>query len=129
MQIPAYFRLEGPYLRLEGQRCGACGKLQFPPRVTCRECRSLNLESVQIARTGTVMTYSEINTPPAGFTSPIIAALVALDDGVTVACQLTDTSVDGVTIGMPVEMVTRLISESGPEGCLIYGYKFRPRLE
>lgn len=128
MQTASYFRLEGPYLRLEGQRCSACGKVQFPPRGTCRSCRSSELQQHEVARTGVVASFSEISSPPAGFSSPLIAALVTLDDGITLACQLTDVDSDHVEIGMKVEMVTRLISETGPEGCLVYGYKFRPNL-
>jgi uncharacterized OB-fold protein len=33
-----------------------------------------------------------------------------------------------VTIGLPVEMVTRRLQEHGPHGYLVYGYKFRPVL-
>ena len=33
-----------------------------------------------------------------------------------------------VQIGMPVEMVTRKLTEESPEGQILYGYKFRPRL-
>lgn len=127
MQMPSYYRLEGPYLRLEGQRCDACGKVQFPPRVTCRACRSQKLVAHEVPREGVVASFSEIASPPAGFSSPLIAALVTLDGGIMLACQLTDTDLDRVQIGMRVEMVTRLISETGPEGCLVYGYKFRPK--
>lgn len=128
MQMPSYFRLEGPYLRLEGQRCDTCGKVQFPPRVTCRACRGRALTTCEVPREGTVTSFSELSSPPAGFSSPLIAALVTLDGDITLACQLTDTEVDRVQIGMRVEMVTRLISETGHEGCLVYGYKFRPKL-
>jgi uncharacterized protein len=126
MHIANYYRLEGPYLRLEGQRCDSCGVLQYPPRVTCRVCRSQRLTTSEISRTGTVTAFSEVANPPAGFSSPLITALVTLDDGITLACQLTDVDMVHVQIGMPVKMVTRLISETGPEGCLVYGYKFRP---
>jgi uncharacterized OB-fold protein len=81
-----------------------------------------------VARTGKVLTFSEVSSPPAGFSSPLIAALVTLDDGLTITCQLTDVDFTQVQIGMAVEMVTRLISETGPEGCLVYGYKFRPMI-
>jgi uncharacterized OB-fold protein len=81
-----------------------------------------------MAQTGRVASFSEISNPPEGFSSPLIAALVTLDNEVTLACQLTDVTLDQVEIGMPVEMVTRFISETGPEGCLVYGYKFRPSL-
>jgi uncharacterized protein len=127
MQTGSYFRLEGPYLRLEGQRCDSCGALQFPPRVTCRACRQRSLSTCEVARAGTITSFSELSNPPAGHSSPLIAALVTLDDGIMLACQLTDTEIEHVQIGMPVEMVTRRISETGPEGCLVYGYKFRPK--
>jgi uncharacterized OB-fold protein len=128
MQTANYYRLEGAYLRLEGQRCEACGAVQFPARVTCRKCHSQRMISHEMPRLGTVVSFSDISNPPAGFSSPLIAALVALDGGHRLACQLTDTDLDHVRIGMRVEMVTRLISETGPEGCLVYGYKFRPIL-
>jgi uncharacterized protein len=128
MQTASYFRLEGPYLRLEGQRCDQCGALQFPPRTTCRACRSRSLTPHEMPREGRVLSFSDISNPPSGFRAPLIAALVTLEGGITLACQLTDVDVDDVRIGMPVEMVTRLVSETGPEGCLVYGYKFRPKL-
>jgi uncharacterized OB-fold protein len=88
----------------------------------------MKLDSHEVARTGTVLSFSEVSNPPTGFSSPLIAALVTLDDGVTITSQLTDVDFTRVQIGMPVEMVTRLVSETGPEGCLVYGYKFRPLL-
>jgi uncharacterized protein len=126
MQTASYYRLEGPYLRLEGQRCDACGSVQFPPRATCRACHSRELTLHELPREGTILSFSEISSPPSGFSTPLIAALVGLDGGVRLACQLTDINAEQVQIGMRVEMVTRLISETGPEGCLVYGYKFRP---
>ncbi len=30
---------------------------------------------------------------------------------------------------MPVEMVTRKLSEQGDEGIIVYSYKFRPQLQ
>ena len=36
---------------------------------------------------------------------------------------------DEVTIGMPLEMVTRKLRTDGEKGVIIYGYKFRPVLE
>jgi uncharacterized OB-fold protein len=52
-----------------------------------------------------------------------------LAEGPTVTAQLTDLGNTAVSIGMPVEMVTRRIKEDGDErGMLVYGYKFRPVL-
>jgi uncharacterized OB-fold protein len=65
---------------------------------------------------------------PAGFTeyAPYPVALVRLDEGPLVACQLTDIQPDALRIGMDVEMVTRKLSEDGHDGIVLYGYKFRP---
>ena len=47
--------------------------------------------------------------------------------GMAVTAQLPDLGDQPVSIGMPVEMVTRKIREDGDEhGMLVYGYKFRP---
>ena len=45
-----------------------------------------------------------------------------------VTAQLTDVDHEQVKIGMRLEMVTRKLREDGPEGQIIYGYKFRPVL-
>jgi hypothetical protein len=80
---------------------------------------------------GTVYSYTTVYDPPAGFEgyAPYPVALVKLDDGPMVTAQLTDVTPDEVTIGMPVDMVTRKVSEQGEEGVIVYGYKFRPRFE
>jgi hypothetical protein len=53
-------------------------------------------------------------------------ALVRLAEGPLVTAQLTDVDEDEIWIGMPVEMVTRVLREDGERGMLVYGYKFRP---
>jgi uncharacterized OB-fold protein len=127
MQIPGYYRVEGPYLRLQGQQCHQCNAKQFPPNPTCRGCGGTELDACEMSGAGVVASFSEIGSPPSGFSYPFIAALVTLAEGMTIAAQLTDIEPEDVKIGLAVEMTTRRISETGAEGCLIYGYKFRPR--
>ena len=69
-------------------------------------------------------------TPFHGFAefAPYVVALVKLDEGPMVAAQLTDVGEGEVSIGMPVEMITRRLREDGPKGIVVYGYKFRPRI-
>ncbi|HEX6902890.1 MAG TPA: Zn-ribbon domain-containing OB-fold protein [Thermoanaerobaculia bacterium] len=126
MDLPRYHRLTGPYYRLEGQRCKACGDLQFPPRPTCGACRSRDLETHRFSGRGTVYSFSELANAPQGFSAPYLVALVELEEGVRITAQLTDMDPDEVEIGLPVEMVTRRLQEQGPQGYLVYGYKFRP---
>jgi hypothetical protein len=58
-----------------------------------------------------------------------MVALVKLEEGPMIAAQLTDVETDRVEIGMPVEMVTRKLSEDGRRGMIVYGYKFRPTMQ
>jgi uncharacterized OB-fold protein len=53
-------------------------------------------------------------------------ALVRLAEGPLVTAQLTDVDAGNVSVGMPVEMVTRVLREDGERGMMVYGYKFRP---
>ena len=55
-------------------------------------------------------------------------ALVKLEEGPIVTAQLTDMDEGELSIGMPVEMVTRKLRTDGEEGMIVYGYKFRPVL-
>lgn len=79
---------------------------------------------------GEVYSYTLMYNVPQGFEEqkPYVVALVKLAEGPLVTAQLTDVDHGAVTIGMPVEMVTRKLREDGPEGQIIYGYKFRPIL-
>ena len=79
---------------------------------------------------GTVYTYSIMYNAPQGFEDqkPYVIAIIQLDEGPMVTAQLTDVDHSAVTIGMPVEMVTRKLREEGDEGQIVYGYKFRPPL-
>ena len=129
MDLARYHRLRAAYSRLEGQRCQGCAALQFPPRLSCRRCGRAALEPFRFSGRGQVFSHAKVATPPAGFDGPYLVALVQLEEGPLVTAQLTDVEAADVTIGLPVEMVTRRLQEKGPEGLLVYGYKFRPVLE
>jgi uncharacterized OB-fold protein len=79
---------------------------------------------------GEVYSFTTMYNVPHGYDEqkPYTVALVKLVDGPMVTAQLTDVAPDEVKIGMPVEMVTRKLREDGPEGQIVYGYKFRPLL-
>jgi uncharacterized OB-fold protein len=58
--------------------------------------------------------------------APYTVALVKLEEGPLVTAQLTDVDRKDMTIGMPVEMTTRVLQSNGDRGAIVYGYKFRP---
>jgi uncharacterized OB-fold protein len=126
MDLPRYHRLTAPYYRLEGRRCKSCGALHFPPREDCGSCRGREMELHRFSGRGLVYSFAEVAQAPQGFSGPYMVALVDLEEGVRVTAQLTDVDPEDVEIGMAVEMVTRRLQEKGPQGYIVYGYKFRP---
>ena len=85
-------------------------------------------EFVQFSGKGEVYSFTTIYDPPHGFEEfvPYTIALVRLAEGILVTAQLTDVTPKEVYIGMPVEMVTRKLSQDGDRGLIKYGFKFRP---
>ena len=98
------------------------------PGDVCLECAAPAKELFTFTGVGQVYSYTTIYDAPAGFEAytPYSVALVKLDEGPLVTAQLTDIDPDNVEIGQEVEMVTRKMRTDGPEGMIVYGYKFRP---
>ncbi len=66
---------------------------------------------VNFSGLGTVYSYTKLYDAPKGFEFqlPYTVALVKLEEGPMITAQLTDLGDEKVEIGMPVEMVTRLL--------------------
>ena len=131
MSVARSWRTRRQRYSLVGERCEYCQNAIFPPRDVCPHCAEPAQKEYTISGRGTVYSYTTVYDPPAGFEAyaPYPVALVKLDEGPMVTAQLTDVGADDVRIGMPVEMVTRKLSEQGDEGIIQYSYKFRPRWE
>ena len=131
MPIPRYWRLQNQRYRLTGEVCQTCGAKLFPPRDVCPECAQPAYEPFAFEGRGEVYSYSLLAQAPAGYEAyePYPVALVKLQEGPLVTAQLTDVDPEDVRIGMPVEMVTRKLTEDGEAGLIVYGYKFRPLLK
>ena len=128
MEVSRHWRLQEQRYKLVGETCDSCGTKLFPPRDVCLECEAPAQELYTFTGLGEVFSYTTIYDAPAGFehNTPYTIALVKLDEGPIVTAQLTDVDKEEVHIGMPVEMVTRKLRTDGPEGMIVYGYKFRP---
>ena len=131
MSIAGNWRLQAQRYRLVGEICNKCGSKIFPPRDVCPECLAPAQEPFVFSGRGEVYSYSIVYHPPKGYEefAPYTVALVRLEEGPLVAAQLTDIRPEELSIGMPVEMVTRKVHTEGDEGLIVYGYKFRRRLE
>jgi uncharacterized OB-fold protein len=112
--------------RLEAAECTTCGKVNYPPRVICPECRGRSFNTVNLPRDGKILTYTVVRVPPAGFTdqSPLPIALVELTNGVRLMAQVGDIADPSeLSIGMPVRLEFRRISSDGEAGVIFYGHK------
>ena len=114
--------------RLLGSKCDSCGRVFFPPRVLCPECRRKgNISREALSGKGKIYSYTIVKDGANGFERqvPYVIALIKLEEGPLVAGQIVDCSPDEVEVGKPVELVFRRVSEDGEEGIIYYGYKFR----
>jgi len=130
MDIPRYWRLKKQRYRLQGKKCKDCGNLSFPPRLVCQKCKSRNSEPYEFKGVGKLYSFTTIYQSPDRFDHivPYLVGLIDLEEGVRITAQLTDVLPENVEIDMLLEMVIRQISEDGPKGPILYGYKFRPVL-
>ena len=129
MNIAKYWRQNGARYRLEGQR-HRDGTLRFPAQPLQPGETSADWQPENLARQGAVFSFTVQRGGAAGFDAApwTIIALVQTLAGPLVTAQLTDCAPDEVAVGLPVELVVRRIGTPDPDGLLVYGYMFRPRL-
>ena len=118
------FRDRQELLPLHGGKCPQCGTVQFPKHRVCIECSHPGgLEDVKLARRGTLFTFTNdylFETPD----PPTSHAVIDLDGGGRLYCQLTDCEPERVAIDMPLELTFRRIHGGG--GFHNYFWKARP---
>jgi len=114
--------------RLEAGRCEKCGTVVYPARAICPSCRGQKFTTVTLKPEGTIATFTVIHVPPAAFKteSPYVLAVVELEGGVRVTCQVADVEPAAVKTGMPVRLEFRRIQEDGEAGVIAYGHKAVP---
>jgi uncharacterized OB-fold protein len=129
MDLAKHWRQRAARYRLEGQRHRESGEIRFPPEPAAGDANDV-WEPIVLRGAGTVYSFSVVRQPPAGYDdqAPYVMALVRLAEGPLITAQLTDCDAEHVAIDMQVEMVTRRLRDLGPDGLIIYGYTFRPRL-
>ncbi|MDH3706451.1 MAG: Zn-ribbon domain-containing OB-fold protein [Acidimicrobiia bacterium] len=99
---------------LLGSRCRQCGNHMFPTQDGCPRCTSTDTETVELARQGTLWTWTvqgfAPKAPPyAGDVDnfePFGVGYVELPDQVKVEARLTEADPDKLEIGMEMELVT-----------------------
>lgn len=130
LDVARHWRQRAARYRLEGQRNTRTGELRFPPQPPALGETPDTWQPVALSGRGEIYSFSVIRQAPAGYEqlAPYPVALIRLVEGPLVAAQLADCAEAELAIGQPVELVTRRLADTGPDGVLVYGYKFRPVL-
>lgn len=89
--------------RLLLPRCRSCGRVHHHPRGLCPYCWSADLDWVEAAGTGEVVTFSVVHQPPSpAFAVPYVLAVVELTEGPRMMTNIIDVDPARVTVGMAV---------------------------
>jgi len=99
--------------KLVGSVCKKCGEKNFPPRADCLKCMSGDFEFYEAKLSGTLVTFTTINSAPAGFEDlvPYTLGLVDLDGGGRLLSWFENTKFEDIKIGMKVRIVPRIFEE------------------
>lgn len=126
---PARMAREIPHrYRLEAGKCKKCGKVYFPHRLICRECKGREFETIKLSDKGKLLTYTVIHTPASQFKdmSPFALGICTFPEGINVTAQIVDITFEQIKTGMELQVEFRRVQTDGHEGVLSYGYKFVP---
>ena len=110
--INSYFN-EMKKKKIMGTQCKDCGRISLPPRVICDQCKSQNLEIIELAGEGTLKAYSVVYVPTskmiaAGFgrDNPNCVGIVEMTEGPMVSAEIYGFDLsqpEKIKIGTPVK--------------------------
>ncbi len=129
MPSPRYWREIPSRYRLEAGRCTGCGKIVYPRRRVCPDCRGTAFDPVELSHEGKVVTSTVVHVAPTEFqmAAPYPVAVVETPEGARLMVQVTDCEPEDVSPGLHVNLEFRLIRREGDSGILCYGHKAVPR--
>lgn len=107
--------------KVAGTKCRSCGLVFFPPRADCYQCLQSDMEWFEVAGTGKLVTYSQLQFAPVGFDQDVPYCIALLDYGShkvfgRIAAELSE---EQLQVGM--EMTTAV--NRLPNGQLNYVFK------
>jgi len=87
---------------LLGLKCRTCGAITCPPKMTCQECASTDLDVTELSGSGKIVTFSVVNVGPEGreAEAPYILVLVQLDEGPWIMGNFADIDPNKVTMDL-----------------------------
>lgn len=128
MPSPRYWREVPSRLRLEAARCSGCGKVVYPARAVCPDCRGQAFEAVTLSKRGTIVTSTVIHIAPEEFLfeAPYAIAIIETPEKARFMAQVVDCDPSKLSPGMEVMLEFRLIRKEARSGILCYGFKAVP---
>jgi hydroxymethylglutaryl-CoA synthase len=122
---PPSSRNEAWKYRLVGARCTACDTVHAPPDRVCRGCDAVDemVDHPLADRLGTVRTLT-VDRLAYTLDPPVTVAVLDLDGGGRIACEVTDTDPESVRVGDRMALTFRRLFTA--EGVHNYFFKARP---
>nr|BFE36881.1 3-oxoacyl-[acyl-carrier-protein] synthase III C-terminal domain-containing protein [Actinomadura rugatobispora] len=107
-------------------RCEDCGARHLPPQRVCRRCRAADRMAPEplAGRPGTITTFT-VDHLAYSVAPPVVVAVVDLDGGGRLQCELTDADAERVRVGDRVELTFRRLHTTA-DGVHDYFWKARP---
>ena len=99
-------------------KCTACSRTFWHPRPRCPHCGSTSVEWIKATGNGTVHTFTVVRQsgdPYFKTKLPYAVAMIELDEGIRIMSNIVDTPLEGLRIGMKVEV----LFEAAPGGIAI----------
>ena len=86
-------------------RCNSCGQHFFRPEVACTHCFSTEWQWVGASGRGSLYSYSIVHKAPApGFKTPLVLAVVELEEGCFMFSNLIGCEHADIRIGMRLQV-------------------------
>jgi len=103
-----------------GVKCKSCGKIFYPKRARCLNCKGRELEDIELGDKCKLVTYTELWAIPKGVTQfPLILGIVEFENG---AKALGQIMVEDPKVGMKLRPVWGTLRKV--RGKEVYGFKF-----
>jgi uncharacterized OB-fold protein len=97
--------------RLVIPRCNACGRHFFRPEVACTHCFATDWKWVEASGRGTLYSYSIVHRAPApGFETPLVLAVVELEEGCFLFSNVVGCEHADIRIGMPLRVTFEYVA-------------------
>ena len=124
--VNVIYREERALIRGYGQKCQACGHVQFPPQRICMWCQAKDqFEEVRIVdKRGKLFTFSLDERAVFALDLPNVLVIVDLEGGGRVYSQATDREPESLKVEMDMEFTFRKFHEGS--GFHNYSWKCRP---